>query len=316
MFSAVRKLSAQGVLGINARNANYTLRYNQRHLYPRADDKQLTKELAQAVGVPVPDLYGVVESPGQVRNLEAILDGHEDFVMKPCRGSGGEGILVVTGRVHDLYRRVNGRLLDREEIAQHTFNILSGMYSLGGQPDRAMIEYRVQFDPVFAEMSYEGVPDVRIIVFFGVPVMSMVRLPTRNSEGRANLHQGAIGVGVDLASGKTLEAVWKNHLVSQHPDTGSDVAGVQIPRWDELLTLASRCYEFTGIAYQGVDIVLDRDKGPLLLEINARPGLNIQIANNTGLRSRLELVDQKRSGLTTIEQRIRFAKKSFPALSM
>ena len=70
--------------------------------------------------------------------------------------------------------------------------------------DYAIIEKRVVVDPVFEEVSYEGIPDIRIISLLGYPAMAMVRLPTRLSGGKANLHQGAIGVGVNLATGKTL----------------------------------------------------------------------------------------------------------------
>ena len=58
------------------------------------------------------------------------------------------------------------------------------------------------------------------------------------------------------------------------------------------MNLAARSYELTGLGYQGVDLVLDKDKGPLILELNARPGLNIQIANRAGLLTRLQLVEQ------------------------
>ena len=156
-----------------------------------------------------------------------------------------------------------------------------------------------------------GVPDVRIIVFHGVPVMSMVRLPTRLSGGRANLHQGAIGAGIDMATGATLTAVWRNEVVEEHPDTGNTVSDVQIPKWRDLLELAARCFELTGLGYQGVDIVLDRVKGPMILELNARPGLAIQIANRAGLLPRLRLVERCRKDLQRVQDRVEFAQKHF-----
>ena len=156
-------------------------------------------------------------------------------------------------------------------------------------------------------------PDIRIIVFLGVPVMSMVRLPTRMSDGKANLHQGALGAGIDIATGETLTAVWGTEIVTKHPDTDKPVTGLVIPNWDSLLALAARCYEMTGLGYQGVDIVLDKDKGPLILELNARPGLNIQIANNAGLLGRLALVEQHHTNLRDLSQRICFAKEHFSA---
>ena len=308
-----RRLRAAGVLGLNGRNAEYTLPYNRRDCYPLVDDKALTKQLAMSAGVAVPELYGVIEIHRQMRELPALIAQHWDFVVKPARGSQGDGIVVVTGRTGSLFRVADGTFLDEEEMTFHVSNILSGIYSLGGQTDKALIEYRVIFDPVFEAITYRGVPDVRIIVFLGVPVMAMVRLPTRVSGGKANLHQGALGTGIDMATGRTLTAVWGTSIVEEHPDTGNPVAGVTIPRWDVLLELGARSYELTGLGYQGIDIVLDRDKGPLILELNARPGLAIQMANREGLRLRLEQVERYHTGLKTIAERVAFAKEQFAA---
>ncbi len=313
MFGIVKALRNKGVLAINRRNADYTLRFNPRRLYPLVDDKLQTKKLAQENGMAVPELYGVIEVEGQVRRQEEMTARHEDFVIKPAHGSGGEGILVISGRMNDKYRKPDGTVMSQAELHYHIYNILSGLYSLGGQPDKAIIEYRVQFDPVFEQISYMGVPDIRIIVFLGVPVMSMVRLPTRMSDGKANLHQGAIGAGIHLGTGKTLHAVWKDEIVYEHPDTGQPVTDVIIPHWHELLDLAARCYEMTGLGYQGVDIVLDRDKGPMILELNARPGLNIQIANGAGLLSRLDCVQAHLGELRTVSERVAFAREYFGA---
>lgn len=313
IFSLARRLREEGVLGINQRNAEYTLRYNPRHLYPLVDDKLRTKQLAEAAGIAVPELFGVVEIERQIASLPDLLHEHTNFVIKPARGSGGNGIIVIAGRSKELYRKASGILMNKRELAHHVSNILGGMYSLGGQPDKMLIEYQVQFDPVFKRITYLGVPDVRIIVFLGVPVMSMVRLPTRMSGGRANLHQGAIGAGIDIATGRTLTAVWRDDIIAEHPDTGNEVTGIQVPYWDRLLELAARCYELTGLGYVGVDIVLDRDKGPLVLELNARPGLNIQVANRAGLLHRLHKVEQLHSELATVEERIAFAKQNFAA---
>lgn len=307
------RLYSAGVLSINERNAEYTLPYNRRACYPLVDDKVLTKQLAMRAGVAVPELYGVIEINRQLRDLPALLAEHPSFVVKPARGSQGDGIIVVTGRTRSLFRVADGSFLDEEEMTFHVSNILSGIYSLGGQTDQALIEYRVIFDPAFEAITYRGVPDVRIIVFLGVPVMAMVRLPTRISGGKANLHQGALGAGIDLASGRTLTAVWGTSIVEEHPDTGNPVAGVTIPRWETLLELGARSYELTGLGYQGIDIVLDRDKGPLILELNARPGLAIQMANREGLRSRLEQIKREHSGLKTIAERVAFAKEHFAA---
>lgn len=306
-------LASRGVLGINRRNAQYMLPFNPRHRYPLVDDKLLTKQLAAQAGIAVPELYGVVEIQQQVRNLPALLAAYRDFVVKPARGSQGDGIVVVVERARTRYRAADGTLLDDHDLCFQVSNILSGIYSLGGQADKALIEYRVNFDPIFEAITYRGVPDIRIIVFLGVPVMAMVRLPTRLSGGKANLHQGAIGTGVDMADGTTLTAVLHNDIVVEHPDTGNPVSGIRIPHWEKLLELAARSYELTGLGYQGIDIVLDRDKGPLILELNARPGLAIQIANQAGLKPRLDAVTDALRSLTSVGERIAFARERFAA---
>lgn len=313
MLDLWRRLAANGVIGLNRRNAEFILAYNSRRNYPLVDDKLLTKQLAEKAGVAIPKLYSVVEFPGQVRGLAEALAPYEDFVVKPARGSGGDGIIVVSGRSHELFRTAGGTLISRTDLEFHVNNILSGTYSLGGLPDKALIEYRVKFDPLFERIAYQGVPDIRIIVFLGVPVMAMVRLPTRQSGGKANLHQGAIGAGIDIATGRTLKAVWKSRIVTDHPDTGNPVMGLQIPQWDMLLMLGARSLEMTGLGYQGIDIVLDRELGPLVLELNARPGLAIQIANGVGIGKRLEKVQAEAASIADPAERVRYAKENFGA---
>ncbi len=311
MLAIAKKLAKAGVLSLNSRNAQYTLWHNSRHLFPLVDDKLTTKLLAEKAGMAVPPLYGVVEIEHQIRELGSLLKPHEDFVIKPSQGSGGDGIVVITGRRGERYRKANGQFMTQEDLDHHVSNSLSGLYSLGGHPDKVLIEYRVQFDPVFETISFQGVPDVRIIVFLGVPAMAMIRLPTKMSDGKANLHQGAIGVGINLRTGKTLSGVWKNEIITEHPDTEESITNIQIPCWDTLLDLSARSYELTGLGYQGVDLVLDKDKGPLILELNARPGLNIQIANGAGLLPRLHLIEQHAANLTSTKDRIAFAKEHF-----
>ncbi len=313
MLNIARRLKSADVLGINRRNAQYTLPHNARRLYPLVDNKARTKQLAMAMGIPVPELYGIIDYEHQRRNLHELLERYPDFVVKPARGSGGKGIVMITGRQGQLYRKVNGQVLSWDDLKHHVSNILAGMYSLGGQPDQALLEYHVLIDPVFQAISYQGVPDIRIVIFLGVPVMAMVRLPTRQSEGKANLHQGAIGAGIDIVTGITLDAVRKNQIVTEQPDTGFPVSGIQVPHWDTMLKTSARCHEMTGLGYQGADFVLDRDKGALLLEVNARPGLNIQIANQAGLHNRLKLVEQHQQSLKSVDDRVAFARQHFAA---
>ena len=75
--------------------------------------------------------------------------------------------------------------------------------------------------------------------------------------------------------------------------------------------MAARCYEAVELGYLGVDIVLDRQQGPLILELNARPGLNIQIANRQGMSRRLDAVDEFASILASPEKRVEWSCRYF-----
>jgi alpha-L-glutamate ligase-like protein len=310
-FVLPHRLRRAGVLGLNARNAIYIGQNNPRRLYPRVDDKLLTKQLALDADLAVPKLYGVVATYHDARRFHRTLDSHDDFVIKPACGAGGDGIVVIAGRMGSNFLKVSGAPMSPDDIVYHLGNILSGMYSFGGRPDRAMIEYRVRPDAVFDAISHLGVPDVRVIVYRGFPVLAMLRLPTRMSGGKANLHQGAVGAGIDIASGLTTHGVWHEDNIDRHPDTMQPLANVAIPGWDRILELSARSYELTGLGYLGVDIVIDRDHGPLILELNARPGLSIQIANRLGLRARLEVVDREGGKDRTFEARAAFVKWRF-----
>jgi alpha-L-glutamate ligase-like protein len=312
ILDGFRRLREAGVLGMNARNALYIMGHNARSAYPLVDDKVQTKRLAGAFGIPIPELYFVVEDHGSIARLPGVLKAHREFVVKPARGSSGSGILLIGGKTEAGFVTQSGSVIAADAFAYHLSSILSGIYSLEGGEDAAVIEALIHPDTVFASVTYQGVPDVRIIVYRGVPVMAMVRLPTRASDGKANLHRGAIGAGIAMDSGVTLTAVHNSRIVDRHPDTGRPVPGIQLPQWERMLLMAARATEMTGLGYLGADIVLDRDRGPVLLELNARPGLAIQIANRSGLRPRLARIDNAPGAVfSSPESRVAWAREQF-----
>ena len=311
-FVKPSELRKRGVMGMNQRNFSYIARYNDRKLYPNVDDKLKTKVLALEHGLAVPDLLGVVKYQHDVKGVFDILDNHKGFCIKPAKGSGGKGILVILDSNEKGYKKANGNIVSRDEIIRHISNILAGLFSLGGTADTAVIEALIEFDPVFDGLSHEGVPDIRMIVFKGYPVMSMLRLATHNSDGKANLHQGAVGVGLEISSGKARSAVQFDRLINKHPDTDKVLSEITIGNWQSLLHLSASCYEVSGLGYLGADIVLDKNRGPLVLELNARPGLAIQTANRLGLLPRLKSIESlEQKNTPSIEQRVNFVTNKF-----
>jgi len=302
----------KGILGMNCRNVAYIARYNPRERYPLVDDKLQTKMVVRKAGVTAPELLLVIRLQHEIEDIEHILENFTQFVIKPARGSGGKGILVIVNRDGDRLVKSSGHQLSAADVKRHLSNIISGLYSLGGRTDVAFVEALVTTDATFEHISYEGVPDIRLIVFKGYPVMGMLRLATKASDGKANLHQGAVGVGLDIASGRSIAAVQFNRPIERHPDTDYPLSNIEVPHWRQLLSLAARCYEVTRLGYLGADMVLDVHRGPLLLELNARPGLTIQVANDRGLLPRLrhvEALDELQH--FTVDERVDYSVEHF-----
>lgn len=309
------RLRKAGILGMNERNVGYISRYNDRRAYPLVDDKLKTKLLAEEFDIKTPRLRQVVRQQHEIGHFSQMALDLQGFAIKPSKGSGGKGITVIQRREgEDQYVKTSGALLSLEYLKLHLSNILAGLYSLGGKPDVAIVEDLVRPTALLSKLSYQGVPDIRIVVFQGYPVMAMLRLATTASDGKANLHQGAVGVGLDIGTGQALNAVQFNRQILLHPDTGLPVSHIQIDDWDTMLVMAARCYEATGLGYIGVDLVLDENEGPLLLELNARPGLAIQMANGKGLLPRLRNIESLKRPHFTPEKRAAYAMNTFGAL--
>jgi len=314
-FRTPGELRELGVVGINMRNARYLLPNNPRRLYELVDNKLRTKVLAEAEGMTVAETYGVLRTPHDANRVEKFLNGREAFVIKPTRGSGGKGIMVIDKRVGKNFVKPSGAEVTAGDVKNHVSNILAGLFSLGGKRDYALIEYRVQPAKLLTDMSFQGAPDIRVVMLHGYPVMAMLRASTKESDGRSNLHQGALGIGIDIATGMTVRAIHHGRPVTHHPDLGIDLIGVQIPQWETILQMAVTCQEMTGLGYLGVDIMIDESLGPLMIEVNARPGLAIQMANGIGLLKRLEPIVEahRNSPAADLAEKIAFSKKYFRA---
>jgi alpha-L-glutamate ligase-like protein len=291
MFVWPHELSEAGILGINRRNLAFIQENNPRALYPRVDNKTITKEICYANGIPVPETYALIRRYGDVRRFLKLFGERTEFVIKPASGAAGRGIIVIAQKKGNLFETPSGRLFSEGDLDYHLSTILSGLYSLGGQLDSAIVEQRIIMHPTMQRIAVGGTPDVRIILFRNVPVMAMVRLPTVQSEGRANLHQGAAAAAVHLVTGRTFGGVCNSRMITRHPDTGELIGGLEIPGWKELLAAAMKLADALEMGYIGVDFVIDAKLGPVVLEANARPGLAIQVAHRIGLLPRLKLIE-------------------------
>lgn len=286
----LRRLLAarERVVGINRRNVTLVYPNNARTDFPFADDKLLAKERFAAAGVPVPETLATCDGLFAVPGTVAALRGRGRFVVKPANGSGGGGILVVGewAADHGVWVRAGGRALTTVQLERHLADVVFGVHS-NQLEDRAFVERRVEPHPFFAALWADGLCDVRVITLRGAPVLSMIRVPTAESGGRANLHQGGLGIAVDLATGRTFRAVHHGRAIERHPESGAPLVGLELPGWTAILEASRRAAAAVPLGYLGTDVVVDRERGPLVLEINARPGLEIQNVNALGLGAAL-----------------------------
>jgi alpha-L-glutamate ligase-like protein len=310
MFESIQ--NSKKLLGMNARNLNYIRPYNLLRAKKLADNKLLSKKLLAKNGITVSSLLFKISNREELENFDW-TQLPNSFALKPNRGFGGEGIVVVYGKrkgYEDTWIKADRSRITTEDLKNHIQNILDGAFSLSNTPDIAFFEERVRLSKTFKPYTFKGIPDIRVIVFNKVPVMAMLRLPTKDSKGKANLQQGAIGVGIDMASGVTTTAIQgKSKLIERIPESRLTTSGLRIPFWKDILLLAVKAQEISKLGFLGVDIAIDKEKGPLILELNARPGLSIQLANLSGLKERLERVAGLK--IKTIERGVRVGRDLF-----
>jgi alpha-L-glutamate ligase-like protein len=294
------------VLTMTVRNREFVGKYNPPGLLAMLT-KDAVKGLLLPLGVPMSATYLILRERSDLGKFKEWMKQHEVFALKPSSSYGGEGILLVTGRQGDLYR-TNMGLMTASQIETLAFSILEGQFH-GGEKDSAVVEELLVQNESLHDIVPLGLADIRVICLLGYPVMAMMRIPTKASGGKANIHLGAVAAGVRISTGLIFHSVWAGLPSPEHPDTGAPLLGRRIPLWDEILEVAAEAQQLTGIGYAGVDIALDSKRGPVVMEVNRRPGLEIQNANAAGLLRRLRMIEQLPHHELPVEERLKIAQK-------
>ena len=279
------------ILGINERNMNYVYRLNPKKYFPLADDKVKCKEILHENSIACAETYAVIRRIGDISSAMAMLNGHSNLAIKPANGSGGDGILILK-KNEDGKWTSGGKVMPEEKIHTHLARILMGMFSFASS-DNVLIEQCIIPHPFFSEIHSSGVPDFRVILLQNQPIMSMLRVPTDKSDGKANLHQGGLGVGINMDLGILKQAYDGKNYHDVHPDNGNQIMGKPIPMWERIMALSIETSIVFPLDYLGIDLVIDAQQGPMIMEINVRPGLGIQLANRQGLKSILNKTEIK-----------------------
>lgn len=278
-------------MGINERNAQLIYPNNERKYYKLADDKVLTKDILDEHNIPCSTTYAVIERIGDIPKAWNTIQQYDKIAIKPANGSGGGGIKILKKNTKGQWI-TSGAVVDEQEIFLHMGNIIMGCFSLGSN-DRVLIEECIEPHPFFHEIYPQGVPDFRVILLNEQPLMAMLRVPTDKSDGKANLHQGGLGIGINMETGKLTQAYDGEAYFDVHPDNGNQILDKKIPHWDKIIEISKQTAKHFPLNYLGVDVVMDEKLGPLIMEVNVRPGLGIQVANKTGLKKILKKLNTK-----------------------
>ena len=289
MFSRIFNINSdktEQVIGLNERNVKLIYPNNPKKYYPLADDKVLTKKVLHQYNIPCAETYAVIESNSNIKKAWERCKQYDKLAIKPAMGCGGGGIKILKKDRKGNWMS-SGKPITERQILQHMAAIIMGFFSLGSH-DSVLVEECIEPHPFFHKIYPQGVPDFRIITLHQIPVMGMLRMPTDKSDGKANLHQNGVGIGVDMVHGRLTEVYDGKRYYDHHPNSTFLVNGAAIPYWEDILGITVATAKAFPLNYLGVDIVIDKHKGPQIMEINVRPGLGIQLVNKTGLKAAIK----------------------------
>ncbi len=284
-----RSTSDADVVGMNRRNLEFVYPLNKRKYFPWVDDKARAKRWMAEAGIPTPVSIAELKGVAAIDRLMPTLLERDAFVAKPANGRAGGGVLVAMRRKSGErantapWSKPSGSALWEHDVRSHIAELIFGVHSGGRTGDTALIEEKVCQHPFLDEIYAQGVADVRIVMCQQKALLAMLRIPTSSSEGRANLHRGALGVPLDLETGRMGLALHGSHRQPTHPDSNAIIAGKSLPHWQQIRDIAQTAAATVPLGFVGIDLAIDAQQGPLVFELNARPGLQIQVVNRMPL---------------------------------
>lgn len=297
-----------GILGQNARNLKYIWEFNDDLAKKLADSKIKTKEFLANKWVKVSENLAIIKSHDELDNFD-MNSLPLPFVVKPNAWYWWKWIIVFDKKDGaGNFISNDNQIYSPQEFIVHVREILDGFYSLSWSRDKVIFERKLNLDHSIELLGKYWLPDIRVIVFNSVPVIAMLRVPTANSKWKANLHGWACGLGIDIWTGRITYITQFKKMIKSIPGIW-DVRGIEIPHWEDVLRLAVKVQQVTGVWYVWCDIVLDDTFWPLLLEMNVRPWLEVQVANKVPLLERLKKVENIK--VNSVEKWVRLARDLF-----
>ena len=196
--------------------------------------------------------------PEEVTKKEFVakFTGAERIITKKRIGFGGKGIVVF-----DVSK------MSLEEI-------YDSIYSL---PEQYIVEEYHRQTGWLAEINPSSLNTIRVATIRVMDQIEVIFSYLRVGGKDAvvdNLHSGGIRFPINRHSGEILPGMnYETHNIKSHPGTGSLIAGVTIPGWENVLEYCRKAHQKApeSLHWIGWDVCLDEDD-IFLIEGNAGPG--------------------------------------------
>lgn len=282
---ALTDATLRGLVSRYARREAQT-RLNPLALEPLTEQKLIFHRYCDAIGIPVPELYGAVgrvggwsARPGRALTgrdaFAAFVHDHlpEEFVVKPADGHHGLGVRLLSragGRLEQVGRGpVDPRILHDELVADPEFDLF-------------VVQQRLHNHEAVSALCHSPVlQTLRLTTLVrrdgGVTMMHAILKLALGTASSDNYHSGLTGNGladVDLANGRLGPLLtpgpggYGARPSRFIPGTDRVVEGWPVPHWDEACDLVRRGAPlFLPLRTLGWDVALTPD-GPVVVETN------------------------------------------------
>ena len=195
---------------------------------------------------------------------------HDTFIVKPLAGSyGGKGVRIIT--------------INEDYPCDNVFiDLLTEM-----KKTPYMLEEVIEQDPGMAKFHPQSVNTIRLVTINENRNVEIVQACVRIGMGNSIVDNGCLSSAVDIERGVVTSlgrCAHKAGLYAFHPDTGEQIIGVQIPKWDELkLQIVDMANVLPNQRVIGWDLALST-RGWVMVEGNSHPAIQTLAGEGIGAR--------------------------------
>jgi hypothetical protein len=232
------------------------------------NDKYICALLCQALGIRIPLTHGVLDPAHDYRSQIAAWLASSPagkLIIKPLYGEMGRDIVLA-------------------EPAEEMILIVSPQ---GPVPlddfvlkEKAIVQDVLSQEPRMAAFSPSSVNTLRVVTMLTPQDQAIiVNASFRTGVGNAivdNFSAGGVSAGIDCIKGSLTEFAYdkESHRYTVHPTSGIVFKDHPVPEWDRVREAAvgiQRAFSFYRLI--GLDMALDKNGDPVLIEANGAPDL-------------------------------------------